>query len=724
MPVTAASLLARALSTGEIEGDQAVLLTARAYADQRSWSTARRLLAGRAFDEPESTYEAMLLLARAYAGLDSTSRAIELYVEYLSESGATPPPLSVRTDLARAYGQLERWNSAAGQLRLAEGEHPEFARWVRLSRLQALASAGDTAAFALADSLDRRGRVLADSVLLPAARLAFEVGDPKRGTALARSGGDGVWEALAARHVAPHLWASGDTAGAAAAFRAAIDARRHTISTGPALLELDRSWRTLRDVARSDMGVGRNERARGYLEEALETAPEAEKVGLIEMLASAHLALGAPRTAATLLERWTAPDSTEPAPSSLWVLAARVFNALGQGSETDRAYEAASKGSGGSAAMAAYLIGDAHQDAGRHAEAAAAFEHAYRGFPGSSYGSRSLERLALIAFYEGRYEDAQSHLDEYQRRYPRGTWATGALYWSGRTSEARGDTAVARSHYLKTVNRDPLTYYAILAAERISKDRWETLALAPDEPLPDLDPVYARTIDRMNLLRDLGWVSRARYEYRESRDRGPSASPHVLAFAHALNKNGWTQEGIRQGWRAKSGRSWTRSLLRAIYPLPFQTALIDAANARDLPPHFVAGLSRRESMFDPEIMSAANAVGLMQLLPETARDVSARAGLPEYGRGQLTVPQVNLLLGTRYLADVLGRFGGSPVAGMISYNAGPHRYTRWREFREFERPEELVERIPFRETREYVRAVTELSEIYRFLYPDLMTRTP
>ena len=61
---------------------------------------------------------------------------------------------------------------------------------------------------------------------------------------------------------------------------------------------------------------------------------------------------------------------------------------------------------------------------------------------------------------------------------------------------------------------------------------------------------------------------------------------------------------------------------------------------------------------------------------------------------------------------------------MISYNAGPHRYVRWREFPEFSDPEQLVERIPFRETREYVRAVIELTEIYRFLYPELGSRVP
>ncbi|MCG8469612.1 MAG: transglycosylase SLT domain-containing protein [Gemmatimonadetes bacterium] len=724
MPVTAAALLARSLSTGAVEGDQAVLLAARAYADQRSWASTRRLLAGRAFGSPERARSARLLLARAYAGLDSTARAIDLY-ERVIEEADDAPPLSARVELAEAYGRLDRWAAAARQLRLAGSEHPDFSRWLDLSRLSALAEAADTAAFALADSLDRSGRVPADSALLPAARLAFAVGAPERGTQLARLAEQDVWEILAARHIGPHLLATGDTTGAAAAFRSALESNRATSETGPQLLTLDRSWRTLRSVARSDLRAGRSRRARGYLEEALELAPEGEERELTEALAEAHMNLGAPTRAAALLEPWTDPTSTRTAPASMWVLASRVFTALGRSDAATRASERAAGASGRSAALAAYLVADAHHDAGRPTEAAEAFEHAYRSFPGSSYGSRSLERLAMLAFHEARYDDAQALLQEYRDRYPDGGWALGALYWTGKTMEARGDTAGAHAIYLETLRRDPFDYYAILSAARTSRDRWAALTLGDDAPLPELHPIHADALERMNRLRDLGWVGRARYEYREARDRGPSGSAAVLAFAHALNESGWTQEGIRQGWRAKSGRvGWTRSLLRAIYPLPFRRALLEAARARDLPAHFVAGLSRRESMFDPEIRSVANAIGLMQVLPETARDVSTRAGLPEYRRAQLTVPEVNLLLGTQYLADVLGRFGGVPAAGMISYNAGPHRFTRWRDFPEFEDAEQLVERIPFRETREYVRAVTELTEIYRFLYPDLEPLTP
>ena len=228
----------------------------------------------------------------------------------------------------------------------------------------------------------------------------------------------------------------------------------------------------------------------------------------------------------------------------------------------------------------------------------------------------------------------------------------------------------------------------------------------------------------MEKLRALGWPNRARREYRSARDRGPSTYGAILAFAHALHAADWSREGIAEGWRAQAirGRWSRRSSRRSIAALPRRPRRRRERNG--LPPHFVAGLSRRESMFDPEIRSVANAVGLMQLLPETASNTASRAGLPGYERGQLTVPEVNLMLGTRYLAEVLDRYDGYDIAGMISYNAGPHRYARWRDFPEFADSETLVERIPYQETREYVRAVTELSEIYRFLYPELGSARP
>jgi soluble lytic murein transglycosylase len=81
------------------------------------------------------------------------------------------------------------------------------------------------------------------------------------------------------------------------------------------------------------------------------------------------------------------------------------------------------------------------------------------------------------------------------------------------------------------------------------------------------------------------------------------------------------------------------------------------------------------------------------------------------------VPEINLALGTRYLRDLLDRFQDRPVAALVSYNAGPHRYLRWREFLEFKAGRDIeIDRIPFSETRRYVKAVLSYRFLYRRLY--------
>jgi soluble lytic murein transglycosylase len=535
-----------------------------------------------------------------------------------------------------------------------------------------------------------------------------------------------VWTELSERYIIPHLLQSGDTDGATAAYRALIARGRTGAAIGTALLATDGSWRTLLDVGRSDARSGRQTRAASHFERALALAPEGEKPAIAHALAETHRALGDHVRVLEVVEPWLdSPSTAAERRASMWLLAARSYAALGRTTTAAEAYEKAAMGSGNDAAVAAYLVADSHHDANRLEEAAAAYERSFNSFPSSSFGSRSLERMALLDFREGRYPEARTRLDLYRSRYPKGEWSQGAIYWTARALEAEGDSTAARTRYEEALRYNPLDYYGLLAGEKLARNPWDVVQVRDASPVAELAEEYAITVARMNHLRELGWTWRARWEYQAARERGPTDWAQIVAFAHALNANHWTQEGVAQGWRAKGQRAgWTRPMLEAIYPLPFPQALAHAARDRGLEPHFVAGLSRRESLFDPEIRSAADAIGLMQVLPTTARDVAPRAGLPEYQRSQLTVPQVNLLLGTRYLADVLARFGNNPIAGMISYNAGPHRYVRWREFPEFGDDETLVERIPFKETREYVRAVTELAEIYRFLYPELGATVP
>ncbi len=722
MPVAAAELLEEA---GHLAADDGLagLTVARAYADQRAWRQVLATLEDLHITARTRRVEAAVLRARAHWGLGEAGPAVTEYRRALAGTEGVPA-LQLRVGLAYAEARRGQWGLALEQLVRAEQEHAQYSRWLRLARFLLMAEAENTQAFALADSIVARDQALADTVLLAASRLAFSVGEAERGIEFAKRASPAVRDAVAARYVGPYMLAQGDTAAAVEAFARAIRSGRQLQSTGPSLLALDRSWERLRDVARSDARAGRHGRAGGFFQEALTAAPEgavSARAELATELAEALLAQGRPGPAAQVLHPWL-DRSGDGASATMWLMAARVNGALGRDAARNDAYRKAAQGQGRDAAYAAYLLADQLQDNGDRAEAEEAFEYAATRFTGISYGSRALERAAMLAWSRGDLETARAHLRLYRQLHGDEDWIKGALYWSGRVEDALGNPKEAKAFYRRAFDRDPLDYYAILSAPHLGETPGALLARrdiegAPSEPL---SPVYEEALERMDVLRGLGWMTRAQTEYREALDEGPATYGQVLALAHALIDRGWARQGILQGWRAHAIRGvWTRPLLTAIYPLPYRAALVSAAQENGLSPHFVAGLSRRESMFDPEIVSVANAVGLMQLLPETAREVSPRAGLSDYSRTQLTVPEVNLRLGTRYLSEILEQADGAPVAGMISYNAGPHRYQAWKDFQEFRNKEELVERIPYRETREYVRAVTELEMIYRVLYPEL-----
>lgn len=137
-----------------------------------------------------------------------------------------------------------------------------------------------------------------------------------------------------------------------------------------------------------------------------------------------------------------------------------------------------------------------------------------------------------------------------------------------------------------------------------------------------------------------------------------------------------------------------------------------------VPMEFALSIARRESEFDPVVVSPAGARGLMQLMPGTAQEVSRELGL-DYERSKLTSdPDYNAKLGSQYLASLAEQFGSNPVLMSIGYNAGPSRARRWPEMFGDPRSANMdiidwIEGIPFRETRNYVMRVTESFAPYR-----------
>ena len=140
-----------------------------------------------------------------------------------------------------------------------------------------------------------------------------------------------------------------------------------------------------------------------------------------------------------------------------------------------------------------------------------------------------------------------------------------------------------------------------------------------------------------------------------------------------------------------------------------------ASNGGGVEPALVYAVMREESGYRPTALSVAGARGLLQLMPETATRLARDAGLPEPSPDSLFEPRVNLDLGSRYLVQLLARFGGRTSAAIASYNAGPHVVARWLEGSALA-DDEWVEAIPYEQTRAYTKRVLRSLHAYRVLY--------
>jgi soluble lytic murein transglycosylase len=121
-------------------------------------------------------------------------------------------------------------------------------------------------------------------------------------------------------------------------------------------------------------------------------------------------------------------------------------------------------------------------------------------------------------------------------------------------------------------------------------------------------------------------------------------------------------------------------------------------------------------MFNAGAVSPAGAIGLMQVMPATGRILARAVGVRRFDPEMLERPDVNVHLGMKYLADQLRTWNGRVVPVLAAYNAGPARVQRWREFPEWGRDELFAERIPYQETRDYVKIVQRNAAMYRALY--------
>lgn len=699
------------------------VLAARAEAGWGGWPETLALLQ----DVPAlDTFDGgigLYLLGRARDDAGDAAGAVQAYRAFLALSAPAgqlePERAAARLRLGLALVRAGERQAGRTELQAAAQQAGGAAVWIGLLEAEALAALGDTAAVRAAVAGRDAGLegLRAWRARIAAARAAGDIGEARRlanqARAWARTDGTRAEFLVEAARAALDM---GDVAAGRAALRSVVDMAAAGPSARAAAALLEQGEMSAAD----HLAVARVNRAQGLHEESLDGYRRwlAARTGTPEERAGVQMELANALFYAQRYDEVEAALRPIASQTAARFLRARAEAHLENWDEAVRHYLGVADQFANTAtgAQALYLAASTRHDAADTRRARELYQRVIARYPGSPQTGLSMMRLAGIAFHEREFAEAARIWDDYRTRFPRGTHALEATYWSARAREEAGDSAGAAALYRNVRQRDRDSYYALLASQRLRQPFWPL----PMGPAPADDAAAARRVAAwlrgIDLLRDAGFHDEASAEVDRVVGTAGADRATLYALAEALAERGYAQRAIRIGLRLRGSEPPNRRLLLILHPFPYRTLITEEARDRGFDPFVASALIRQESMFEARITSHVGARGLMQIMPATGRRLAEAVGMDRFDAEVLYHPEINVHLGTRYLAQHLENYDGSLPSVFSAYNAGSHRVAMWRNFPEYGDDELFTERIPFRETRDYVKILTRNHAVYRGLY--------
>ena len=279
-------------------------------------------------------------------------------------------------------------------------------------------------------------------------------------------------------------------------------------------------------------------------------------------------------------------------------------------------------------------------------------------------------------------------------------------YWRARAMDQLGEPTNAEALFAEVA--DSRNFYGFMAADRLGapyqlNNQGHSFS---NEDVAEITRMPA--IQRAFELYQLGRMGHARQEWHRAMN---TLDPEAVLVASRLAQSwGWHEQGVNG---AIAAQAWDHLDMR--FPLPYRQYFHQAANEKALDVNWVYALARQESAFNSNARSHKGAMGLLQLLPSTARETADQLGVGFEGNGQLYEPAYNIRLGSAHLSELLEIFDNNRILATAAYNAGSHRVKRWLENGARDLDSDIwVETMPFYETRQYVQNVMAYTVIYGF----------
>jgi soluble lytic murein transglycosylase len=383
------------------------------------------------------------------------------------------------------------------------------------------------------------------------------------------------------------------------------------------------------------------------------------------------------------------------------------------------------------------------QSLDRYADAQAAYSDFATRYAKDDRAGEALANAALMAYLDGRPDDAGSLWNRLAQSADR-ELAARANLWLGKMALQRGDAAAATRLLAVAQTAAPADYFGLRAAA-LAAGSSPSIQGAPVNPPADADwtaveswlkswagPEHQEDFEAMQgqagwreamALNGLGWQVTPSTLIEEAITNENDRPWALYRAARTLNTLGLTRLTIDATGDlldlAPGGRlAAPQALLRLDYPVDYPNLVNQDAAADGLDPLLISSLVRQESEFDPAIGSSAGAEGLTQILPGTAADVARTIGMTDYSASGIKRPTTNLAIGSAYLAREAKTENEDLARTLAAYNAGGGNADRWAQAAGGD-PDLFYEMVDFGETRSYIRLVSQNYAVYNFLYRGL-----
>jgi tetratricopeptide (TPR) repeat protein len=359
-------------------------------------------------------------------------------------------------------------------------------------------------------------------------------------------------------------------------------------------------------------------------------------------------------------------------------------NQFDQALKIQRELSSSSEGEASDSQKTSYKIAFLLADAGRCEEAVQAFQEFFDRFPKSPKRDDALWQKAWCLYRLGKWEAALSDMNLLADEFPSSPYASRVAYWRYRILKILGPKEEAQEARAAFLEKYGESFYRPWEERQLQEGknqcpRSEVQTLSLRDERSALDSVFtdvsgaAKTT--LSELLALGLWEDFLEVYSKT---NPSNGREILASPEKMR--GWIQfwSGVEQ-----------------------------------IPAELVWGIMREESHFKSDALSSAGAMGLMQIIPQTAYEISRSLNSPSFKPEDLYNPLINLRFGIHYLARLLRQFSGDLIYTIAAYNAGPEAVERWQTQRASRPCEEFIEEIPYRETYLYVKKVMKNLWDYR-----------